>query len=47
LFLDRTGTVRLKVTGYHEKVFLQAAVEALLDEKPEAAGGKSVRKPRS
>lgn len=32
LFLDRTGTVRLKVSGYHDLSFLQAAVEHLLNE---------------
>lgn len=33
LFIDRTGKVRLKVVGYHEKPFLEAAVQALLEEK--------------
>jgi thiol-disulfide isomerase/thioredoxin len=36
LFIDRTGQVRLMVVGYHEISFLQAAVEALLEEKPAA-----------
>jgi len=38
LFLDRTGKVRLKVTGYHDMPFLQAAVETLLNEKPSGPG---------
>jgi thiol-disulfide isomerase/thioredoxin len=38
LFFDRTGRVRLRATGYHDASFLEAAVEALLREKP-AAGG--------
>ncbi|HEY2249988.1 MAG TPA: TlpA disulfide reductase family protein [Planctomycetaceae bacterium] len=32
LFIDRTGQVRLRVVGYHDMAFLQAAVEALLQE---------------
>ena len=36
LFIDRAGQVRLKVVGYHDISFLQAAVEALLEEKPAA-----------
>jgi thiol-disulfide isomerase/thioredoxin len=34
LFIDRTGQVRLKVVGLHDISFLQAAVEALLQEQP-------------
>jgi thiol-disulfide isomerase/thioredoxin len=37
LFLDRQGTVRLKVVGYHDIPFLRAAVEILLKEKDAAA----------
>lgn len=40
LFLDRTGKVRLRVVGYHELPFLQAAVERLLNEKPGDAAGE-------
>ncbi len=36
LFLDHTGKVRLKLVGYNEMPFLQAAVEALLKELPSA-----------
>src|SRR5262249_37115347 len=32
MFLDRTGTVRMKVTGYHDSWLLRAAVEKLLNE---------------
>lgn len=39
LFIDRTGQVRLKVVGYHDFAFLQAAVEALLNEKSTAGAG--------
>jgi len=40
LFIDRSGQVRLKVVGYHDISFLQAAVEALLGEQPaESAEG--------
>jgi hypothetical protein len=40
LFLDRTGTVRLKVVGYHDLFFLRTAVEALLNEKSAAGDEK-------
>jgi thiol-disulfide isomerase/thioredoxin len=33
LFIDRTGKVRIRVVGYHDFAFLQAAVEALLHEE--------------
>jgi thiol-disulfide isomerase/thioredoxin len=33
LFLDRTGKVRLKVVGYHEKPVLEEIIKTLLDEK--------------
>ncbi len=39
LFIDRTGQVRLRVTGYHDISFLQAAVEALLQEESAAHAG--------
>jgi thiol-disulfide isomerase/thioredoxin len=32
LFIDRAGKVRLKVTGYHDLVFLRTAAETLLSE---------------
>jgi thiol-disulfide isomerase/thioredoxin len=38
LFIDHTGRVRLKIVGYNELPFLQAAVEALLKEMPPAQG---------
>jgi thiol-disulfide isomerase/thioredoxin len=34
LFLDREGTVRLKLVGYHSRTDLEAIVQMLLDEKP-------------
>jgi thiol-disulfide isomerase/thioredoxin len=40
LFLDRTGRVRLQVTGYREVSFLRAAVEALLNEPFQESAGK-------
>jgi thiol-disulfide isomerase/thioredoxin len=33
LFIDRAGQVRLRVTGYHDLPFLEAAVKALLEEE--------------
>lgn len=44
LFLDRKGKVRLKVTGYHDMPFLQAAVESLLNEKSDGPGAESEEK---
>jgi hypothetical protein len=37
LFIDRTGKVRMRVVGYHDITFLEAAVEALLREEPAAS----------
>ena len=39
LFIDRAGQVRLRMTGYHDLPFLQAAVEALLQEDRVASAG--------
>lgn len=42
LFVDQTGTVRLKVVGYKDLAFLETAVKMLLDEK---APGPLEKKP--
>ncbi|MGE5194628.1 MAG: TlpA family protein disulfide reductase [Deltaproteobacteria bacterium] len=44
LFVDRTGKVRMKATGYHSLPFLRAAVEALLSEKVAEADAKPAEK---
>jgi len=38
LFIDRTGTVRLKAVGYHSYEDLSAIVGALLEERVAQAG---------
>jgi thiol-disulfide isomerase/thioredoxin len=40
LFLDRTGKVRLRLMGYHDLSYLQAAVEALLKESAPGANAR-------
>jgi thiol-disulfide isomerase/thioredoxin len=44
LFVDRTGTVRLKAAGYHDLFFLRTVVETLLSETPAEADGKPADK---
>ncbi len=39
LFIDRAGQVRLQVVGYHDQAFLEAAVQALLQEGAVARAG--------
>ena len=45
LFVDRTGTVRAKVVGYHDLNKLDAIVSRLLAEKAE--GDKPAEEPKT
>jgi hypothetical protein len=44
LFFDRTGKVRLKLTGYCEMSLLRAVVEALLNENSSEPAGTPAKK---